>query len=102
MENDDIFGGSLLPIAKRIYAQTIAHDLVEVKPLGGGNTGAEMKKIKSDLTAENRDRKIESLVDDKEFKEMKVEEHPDYKPIEPPRATLMYLDFVYDVKSDKK
>ena len=57
-------------------------------------------KIKSDLKAENRDRKIESLVDDKEFKEMKVEEHPYYRAPETPRDTLMYLDFVYDVKSD--
>ena len=54
------------------------------------------------MKAENRDRKIESLVDDKEFKEMKVEEHPYYRAPETPRATLMYLDFVYDVKSDKK
>lgn len=76
--------------------------MVEVKSLGGGNSGDEIKKIKSDLKAENRDRKIESLVDDKEFKEMKVEEHPDYKAPEPPRATLMYMDIVYGDSSDKK
>lgn len=102
MENDDIFGGNLLPIVKRVYSKTIGLDLVEVKPMGGGNSGEEIKKIKSDLKTENRDRKIESLVDDKEFKEMKIEEHPDYKPIEPPRSTLMYMDFVYGDSSDKK
>ena len=32
---------------------------------------------------------------------MKVEEHPYYRAPETPRATLMYLDFVYDVKSLK-
>ncbi len=99
---DKDFDRFILPVAKRIFATTISQDLVEVKSLGGGNSGDEIKKIKSDLKAENRDRKIESLVDDKEFKEMKVEEHPYYKAPETPRATLMYLDFVYDVKSDKK
>ena len=98
---DKDFDRFILPVAKRIFATTISQDLVEVKSFGG-NSDDEIKKIKSDLKAENRDRKIESLVDDKEFKEMKVEEHPYYRAPETPRATLMYLDFVYDVKSDKK
>lgn len=83
--NKDFEGFSFL-IARRVFATTIAQDLVVVKPLGGGNSGDEIKKIKSDLNAENRDRKIESLVDDKEFKEMKIEEHPDYMAPETPRA----------------
>jgi hypothetical protein len=98
---DKDFDGFIFPIAKRIFATTIAQDLVEVKPLGGANSGDEIKKIKSDLKAENRDRKIESLVDDKEFKEMKIEEHPDYKATEPPRATLMYMDMVYKSDNDE-
>ena len=98
---DKDFDRFILPVAKRIFATTISQDLVEVKSLGGGNSGDEIKKIKSDLKAENRDRKIESLVDDKEFKEMKIEEHPDYKATEPPRATLIYMDMVYKSDNDE-
>ncbi len=37
--------------------------------------------IEDDLHIINRDRKIESIVEDKEYKEMKKEDHPLYKKI---------------------
>ena len=87
--------GSLLPLAMKVAAQTIALDLVPVQPMGGGNSGDEMKKIKQEVKAENRERKIDALVEGKEFNEMKPEDHPDYKEYNGPSAKLFYMDYVY-------
>jgi hypothetical protein len=86
---------TLLPIAMKVSAQTIGTDLVSVAPIGGGNSGPEMKSIRQDVKIENRDRKIESIVEDKEFEEMKVEDHPDYIKPKGPLGQLFYLDFQY-------
>lgn len=86
---------TLLPITMKVAAQTIGNDLVPVMPIGGGNSGPEMDAIRQDVKIENRDRKIESIVDGKEFEEMKVEDHPDYKESVGPRGDLFYLDFQY-------
>lgn len=87
--------GSLLPIAMRVVAQTIGQDLVSVAPIGGGNSGDEMKKIKQEVKIENRDRKIDALVEGKDFEEMKTEDHPDYIKPSGPSGHLFYMDFVY-------
>jgi len=84
--------GSLLPIAMKIAAQTIALDLVPVQPMSS-NSVDEMKKIKQEVKAENRERKIDSIVEGKEFNEMKVEEHPDFNG--GPVGKLFYMDMVY-------
>jgi len=86
---------SLLPIAMKIAAQTIGQDLVSVAPMGGGNSGDEMKKIKQEVKIENRDRKIDALVEGKDFEEMKPEDHPDYIKPSGPSGQLFYMDFVY-------
>ena len=86
---------TLLPIAMKVSAQTIGTDLVSVAPIGGGNSGPEMESIRQDVKIENRDRKIESIVEDKEFEEMKVEDHPDYIKPKGPSGQLFYLDFIY-------
>ncbi len=85
----------LLPVAMKISAQTVGLDLVSVNPIGGGNSGDEMESIRKEVKAENRDRKIDSLIEDKEFEEMKIEDHPDYKVIQGPSGQLFYLDFKY-------
>jgi hypothetical protein len=85
----------LFPMAKRIFAQTIGQDLVSVQPMGGGNSGDEMKKIKQEVKIENRDRKIDALVEGKEFNEMKTEDHPDYIKPKGPIGQLFYMDMVY-------
>lgn len=61
---------NLLPITMKITAKTIGQDLVTVAPIGGGNSGDEMKKIKQEVKIENRDRKINAVVEE-EYKEMK-------------------------------
>ena len=86
---------TLLPIAMKVSAQTIGTDLVSVAPIGGGNTSDKLKEIREDVKIENRDRKIESIVEDKEFEEMKVEDHPDYIKPKGPSGQLFYLDFIY-------
>lgn len=83
----------LLPIVKNVFAKTISNDLIPVQPMGSMNS-EELDRIKKEVKQENRDRKIESLIDDKEFNEMKVEDHPDYKD-DTPKGTLYYLDFKY-------
>lgn len=70
---------NLLPIAMKIEAKTIGQDLVTVAPIGGGNSSDEMKKIKQEVKIENRDRKINAVIEGEEYKEMKPEDHPDYK-----------------------
>ena len=86
---------TFLPIAMKVSAQTIGTDLVSVAPIGGGNSGTEMESIRQDVKIENRDRKIESIVEDKEFEEMKVEDHPDFRKSKGPLGQLFYLDFQY-------
>lgn len=91
---------TLLPMAMKVAAQTIGTDLVSVMPIGGGNSGTEMESIRRDVKIENRDRKIESIVEDKEFEEMKVEDHPDYRKSKGPSGQLFYMDFKYGTQSD--
>lgn len=86
---------TLLPMAMKVSAKTIGTDLVSVMPIGGGNSGPEMESIRQDVKIENRDRKIESIVEDKEFEEMKLEDHPDYIKPKGPSGQLFYLDFIY-------
>lgn len=83
---------SVFPMAVKIAAQTVGLDLVSVVPLGS-NTTEELDKIKAEVDAENRDRKIDSLIESKDFEEMKVNEHPDFVP--GPRGDLFYLDYFY-------
>jgi len=90
---------SILPVAKRIFAKTVGLDLVAVKPLGGGNTSEQLKDIRDDIKIENRDRVIESIIDDKEYKEMTVEEHPDYIKPSGPSGQLFYMDYTYGTSS---
>ncbi len=84
---------SLLPIARKISSQLI-----------GGMSKEERERIEAEVKSENRDGKIDSLIEGTEYVEKKVEEHPDYKsgtdlvPVQPlsgPVGQLFYLDFKY-------
>ncbi len=86
------FDKSFFPISIKVAAQTIDLNLVSVSPMGG-NSIDELERIKNEIIQENRDRKIDSLVDNKEFEEMKIEEHPDYNT--GPKPKLFYMDYVY-------
>ena len=85
---------SILPMAKKIAAKTIGLDLVTVKPMNspGGTSEETMSRIKAEVKAENRQRKIDNLLEGEEYKEMDITEHEDYNG---PNGSLLYMDFVY-------
>ena len=84
---------SIFPMAKKIVAQTIGLDLVTVKPMNspGGTSEETMMRIKAEVKAENRQRKIDNLLEGEEYKEMDITEHEDYSL----NGSLLYVDFVY-------
>ena len=92
---------SLFPMAMKIAAQTIGQDLVSVQPMAGpgGMSKEERERIEAEIKQKNRDGKIDSLIEGTEYKEEKVEEHPDYKPGDSP---LFYMDYTYNSPTHKK
>ena len=92
---------SLLPIAMKISSQTIGLDIVSVKPMTGpgGMSQEERERIEAEVKGENRDGKIDALIEGKEYTEKKVEDHPDYKS---GGSQLFYMDYSYDSSTHKK
>lgn len=92
---------SLLPIAMRVAARSIGQDI------GGFASKEEIDSVKNRITQENRDGKIESIINDKPYSEKKLEEDDEYKelmrkgvtPMSAPSGTLFYLDFQYGTAS---
>ncbi len=92
---------SLLPMAMKVASKTVGLDLVSVQPLADpGMSQEEIDRINNEVKKENRDGKIESIIDGKEFKEMKPEEHPDWRT--GPRPQLFYMDFKYGEQNEEK
>jgi hypothetical protein len=91
---------SLLPMAMQVASRTIGMDLVNIKPLAGpGMSQEEVDRINNEIKKENRDGKIDALIEGKDFKEVKPEEHPDWKP--GPTGQLFYMDFKYGSQNEK-
>ena len=92
---------SLFPISVKIAAQTIGQDLVSVQPMSGPGemSKEERERIEAEIKQKNRDGKIDSLIEGTEYKEEKVEKHPDYKPGDSP---LFYMDYTYNSPTHKK
>lgn len=94
---------SLLPIAMKVAAKTISQDL------GGFASQEEIESVKKKVIAENRQGKIDSIVDDKPFTEKKLEDDEEYKelmkrgvtPMSAPTGKLFYLDFKYGDDNEK-
>jgi hypothetical protein len=92
---------SLLPISMQVASKTIGMDLVNVKPLASpGMSQEEVDRINNEVKKENRDGKIDALIDGKDFKEMNPEKHPDWKP--GPTGKLFYMDFKYGSQNEEK
>ena len=93
---------SLLPIAMKVAAKTIAMDLCFASK-------EEIDDVKSRVNSENRDGKIEAIIEGGEFTEKKLEDDEEYKelmkkgvtPMPAPSGTLFYLDFKYGDESTK-
>jgi len=79
-----------------LIAKGIMADLVSVQPIDGMDSKTR-DKIKGEVKATNRERKIESVLEDKPFEEMKIQEHPEWKG--GPSADMLYLDFKYGTAS---
>lgn len=90
---------SLLPIAMQIAAKTIGVDLVSVVPLG--ISSEDYERMKAEIKAENRDAKIDAVIDDKEYIEKELRDHPDYGK-GGPSGQLFYMDFKYGDSKKKK
>ena len=92
---------SILPMAMKISAKTIGMDLVSVQPMPHpGMSQEEVDRIEAEVKKENRDSKIESIIKGKDYKEMKPEEHPDWRP--GPKGNLFYMDYTYKSPTHKK
>tara|TARA_R110000772_G_scaffold2410_2_gene8439 strand:- start:58363 stop:58794 length:432 start_codon:yes stop_codon:yes gene_type:complete len=88
---------NFLPIAQRVAAQTIGQDLVSVMPMSYVDE-EEVEKIKERIFIDNRNYKIDSIVEGTTYKEVKLEDDIEYKELvisSSPTAKLMYLDFKY-------
>ena len=91
---------SLLPMAMKVASKTVGLDLVSVQPLASpGMSQEEVDRINNEIKKENRDGKIDALIEGKDYKEMKPEEHPDWKP--GPTGQLFYMDFKYGEQNEK-
>ena len=88
---------TLLPMAMKVAAKTIAMDLCFASK-------EEIDEVKKKVQSENRDGKIEAIIEGGEFTEKKLEDDEEYKelmkkgvtPMSAPSSTLFYLDFKYD------
>lgn len=88
---------TLLPMAKQIFAKTVSLDLCFASE-------EEIDEVKKKVQSENRDGKIDAIIEGCEFTEKKLEDDPQYKelmkkgvtPLSAPSGNLFYLDFKYD------
>ena len=93
---------SLLPMAMKVAAKTLAMDLCFASK-------EEIDDVKSRVNSENRDGKIEAIIEGGEFTEKKLEDDEEYKelmkkgvtPMPAPSGTLFYLDFKYGDEPSK-
>ena len=94
---------SLLPTAMKLATKTIAMDLCFASE-------EEINKVKSRVQSENRDGKIDAVVEGSEFTEKKLEDDPEYKdlmkkgvtPLSMPTGQLFYLDYKYGHKKTRR
>jgi hypothetical protein len=95
---------SLLPIAMKVASRTMSNDLIFASK-------EEIDLVKSKVQSQNRDGKIEAIIEGGEFTEKKLEDDKEYKelmkkgitPMSAPSGNLFYLDYKYEsVKSHKK
>lgn len=98
-ETNDISYGfpTLLPTVMKVAAKTIGQDLVYVKPMDSIPT-EDLERIITRIKQENRQEKIDYILDEREFIENELENDKEYQELcekYNPKGTLMYLDYKY-------
>ena len=68
---------------------------------GPGMSKEKKERIEAEIKQKNRDGKIDSLIEETEYKEEKLEQHPDYKP-DGGGGQLFYMDYTYNSPTHKK
>lgn len=87
------------PMVRRVFSSIL------------GPTSDQIKEIEDRIKVENRDNKIESITEEKEFIQKTLENDEEYKklqenslisvkPLSAPSANLFYLDFTYGTSSN--
>jgi hypothetical protein len=102
-EETNIDFPSLLPLAMKVSSKLISNDLIFASQ-------EEIDQVKKKVQSENRDGKIQSIVDGSEFTEKKLEDDDEYKklmkkgvsPLSDPSGVLHYLDYTYSDNSKTK
>ena len=92
---------SILPIAMKVAAKTISNDLIFASK-------EEIDEVRKKVQSENRDGKIEAIIEGGEFVEKNLEDDEEYKelmkkgvtPMSGPSGTLFYLDYKYGKDED--
>ncbi len=92
---------SLLPIAMKVSSKLKSNEIM------GFASKEEIDEVKKKVKSENRNGKIEAIIEGGEFTEKKLEDDEEYKelmkkgltPMSAPSGTLFYLDFKYDESS---
>ena len=64
-----------------------------------GLTNEERERIKREVATINRDRKLDSILEDKEYEEFTEKDHELFPKIKMPSSQLFYLDFQYATPS---
>ncbi len=99
IENTNLESTSLLPMASKVAAKTIGLDIVPVSPMGGCIPEEELEKIKNRLKVENRQGKIDSVINNEEFIEKELEGDKEYKELNEKYpgtiSSLLYMDYKY-------
>lgn len=94
---------SLLPMAMKLSSKLMSNEII------GFSSKEEIDAVKSRVQSDNRDGKIEAIVEGGEFTEKKLEDDEEYEelmkkrvtPMSDPSGTLFYLDYKYGDESSK-
>ena len=95
---------SLFPTAIKVSSQYVSHEIL------GFTSEEEINEVKTRVQSENRDGKIEAVIEGGEFVEKKLEDDSEYKelmkkgvsPLSAPSGSLFYLDYKYTDKPTHK
>lgn len=92
------------PVVIKVAAKTISQDLFFASQ-------EEIEKVKNKVKIENRNDRIDSVIEGKEYIEKKLEEDEEYKklmrkkgvtPMSSPSGILTYFDYTYDSCTENK